>query len=541
MEWFNNRNVKTKLMLSFSVLLAMIVGVGSLAIASLSSANGRIKTLYQDDLTGAIMVDNILMDRYNMAKANRDALLNMIDPQKVSEDEKAIHVALADLHKNLEGADRHFYLPQGKAYLAEMAAGLPVYESANRMMVEAVRAKDLTKAKAGLVAVAKAGKPISDAGEKARALTLKVAADASALDDLQYSRSRVIVMVACGVSMLLAVSLSLILAGGISDPLQRAVLTLERVAAGDLTVSLDVQTEEEVGRMAAALNAALGKLRSTLQTVTDTAVSVSASSQELASAADALASGSQEQAASLEETSASLEEITATVRQSADSARQANQLAASSRELAETGQATVSEAVSAMQEISVASVKISNIISTIDDIAFQTNLLAVNAAVEAARAGDEGRGFAVVAAEVRNLALRSATEAKAIKALVRATLEKVERGTILVNRSGQTLQNIVDSVRRVTDIVGEISASADEQSSGIEQINIAMTQIDQVTQSNSAQTEELSSTAQTLSEQSVQMTLLVGSFKLTDGNAEDAQQRGFVEAPVFSRSLYGSA
>jgi methyl-accepting chemotaxis protein len=261
-----------------------------------------------------------------------------------------------------------------------------------------------------------------------------------------------------------------------------------------------------------------------MEAVMASAQSASSSSQELSSAAETLASGAQEQASSLEETSASLEQITATVRQSADNARQASQIASSSRESAERGQDVVTSAVHAMEEINTASAKISDIISTIDEIAFQTNLLAVNAAVEAARAGEEGRGFAVVASEVRSLAQRSAGAAKEIKALIQDSLRKVEKGSELVNRSGETLLSIVGSVKKVTDIVGEIAAAAEEQSTGVDQVNTAVTQIDQVTQQNSAQTEELSSTAQTLSDQSARLLKLVSVFTLSEGGFDAVAQ-----------------
>jgi methyl-accepting chemotaxis protein len=311
-----------------------------------------------------------------------------------------------------------------------------------------------------------------------------------------------------------AILTTLLLYRQIAVPLKRAVDVLRLVAAGDLTAVLDVQSADEAGMMAEALNEALEKLRNTLQNVSESAANASSSSQQLAAASEAIASGAQEQAASLEETSASLEEITASVRQSADNAQQASQLAAGSKDSALQGQEVVSKAITAMSEINVASAKISEIISTIDEIAFQTNLLAVNAAVEAARAGDEGRGFAVVASEVRSLAQRSALAAKEIKGLIQDTLRKVDVGTALVNRSGETLQGIVGSVKRVTDIVGEIAASSAEQSTGIEQVNNAMTQMDHVTQANSAQTEELSATARTLSDESAHLMELVASFTL---------------------------
>jgi len=317
-----------------------------------------------------------------------------------------------------------------------------------------------------------------------------------------------------------AIPIALWVMRSITRPIGDAVEVIDKLADCDLTVTLDNDSHDEIGQMAKSLNKAMEKLRATMQQVTSNAENASASSQELSAAAESIASGAQEQASSLEETSASLEQITATVRQSADNARQASQIASSSRESAEKGQGVVTSAIAAMEEINTASAKISDIISTIDEIAFQTNLLAVNAAVEAARAGEEGRGFAVVASEVRSLAQRSAGAAKEIKALIQDSLRKVERGSELVNRSGETLLSIVGSVKKVTDIVGEIAAAAEEQSTGVDQVNTAITQIDQVTQQNSAQTEELSSTAQTLSDQSARLLKLVSVFTLGQGSRE---------------------
>jgi methyl-accepting chemotaxis protein len=288
----------------------------------------------------------------------------------------------------------------------------------------------------------------------------------------------------------------------------------EKIRQGDLTAQAEVTSRDDLGELAQAANAMVAQTREVMVQVAEAADSVASASRELSAGAEQIASGAQEQASGLEETASSLEEITSTVKQNADNAQQANQLASGSREVAEKGGRVVNTAVEAMAEINQSSKKIAEIITAIDEIAFQTNLLALNAAVEAARAGEQGRGFAVVAAEVRNLAQRSATAAKEIKGLIQDSVRKVEGGSELVNQSGQTLNEIVTSVKRVTDIVAEIAAASREQSAGIDQVNKAVTQMDQVTQSNASQTEELNATAEGLASQAQQLQALVGRFKL---------------------------
>jgi methyl-accepting chemotaxis protein len=309
---------------------------------------------------------------------------------------------------------------------------------------------------------------------------------------------------------------SVLVARSITRPLKRALATLQAVADGDLTQRLDIESRDEVGELARALNVAMERMAGTLRDVAGAAVAATTTSRKVSAAADEVSAGAQEQASSLEETAASLEEITGTVKQTADNARQANQLAAGARDIADNGGRVVVNAVQAMDAINSASKRIADIITTIDEIAFQTNLLALNAAVEAARAGEQGRGFAVVAAEVRNLAQRSATAAREIKALIDDSVTKVAAGSALVNQSGETLETIVASVKRVTDIIAEIAAASGEQSTGIDEVNRAVAQMDRVVQSNAAQTEQLSSTAQMLASQAQQLETLVGRFRLDE-------------------------
>ena len=346
----------------------------------------------------------------------------------------------------------------------------------------------------------------------------------------------------------LVLALVALLAGGtgtllvvrrtISRPSNRMIALAKDLAEGegDLTKRLDIQSEDEIGEMAYWFNVFLDKIHGLVRQVKSAAVQLASASQQLSSASGQLSDGSQEQASSLEQTAASLEQITATVKQTAENAKQASQLASDSMGAADKGGQVVTSAVSAMGEIDKASKRIGDIITTIHQIAFQTNLLALNAAVEAARAGEQGRGFAVVASEVRSLAQRSATAAKEIRELIEDSVAKVQAGSALVNQSGQTLQAIVASVRRVTDIIGEIAAGSQEQSAGIDQVNLGVNQMDHVVQSNAAQTEELSATAQTMAEQGRQLEELVGRFKLGDRSEAPARYEPVPVAAVPTRT-----
>ncbi len=286
----------------------------------------------------------------------------------------------------------------------------------------------------------------------------------------------------------------------------------ESIASGDLTVQVKPQSEKDL--LGNAFEKMIKNLSELVAQARTSAETIVVSASEVSTGTDDLSQRTEEQASSLEETASSMEEMTSTVKQNADNARQANQLAAQAREVAEKGGAVVSSAVASMEEINKASRRIADIISVIDEIAFQTNLLALNAAVEAARVGEQGRGFAVVAAEVRNLAGRSATAAKEIKALVQDSAQKVQEGSSLVNQSGHTLEEIVTSVKKVADIIAEISAASQEQSAGIEQVNKAIMQMDQITQQNAALVEEAAASSQAMSQQAMELREVVGQFKL---------------------------
>ena len=291
----------------------------------------------------------------------------------------------------------------------------------------------------------------------------------------------------------------------------------QQAADGDLSQRAPVTSHDELGQLGQAMNTMLDNIAKVVGEVRQAAEHVSTASAEITQGNEDLSQRTSAQAGALEETSASMEEMTSTIKQNADNAKQANQLAVTAREVAEKGGAVTDKAVGAMDEINQSSKKIADIINVIDEIAFQTNLLALNAAVEAARAGEQGRGFAVVASEVRNLAQRSATAAKEIKSLINESVQKVGDGSELVNQSGQTLEEIVNSVKRVTDIIAEISAASQEQASGIDQVNKAVMQMDQGTQQNAALVEEATSASQSMKQQAAGLLEQVAFFKVTQG------------------------
>ncbi|TMH08479.1 MAG: DUF3365 domain-containing protein, partial [Betaproteobacteria bacterium] len=302
-------------------------------------------------------------------------------------------------------------------------------------------------------------------------------------------------------------------------PLREAAQVMEQVAGGDLTVQPRAGGSGEVGRLFGSLNSMIDRLRQTVGRVRDSAESIQMASSDVASGNADLSRRTERTASHLQQTAGSMSQLTDSVTQTADSACTANQLVSSASSAAARGGDVVSQVVSTMDEIHASSKKIADIIGVIDGIAFQTNILALNAAVEAARAGEQGRGFAVVASEVRSLAQRSAEAAKEIKSLIGTSVDKVEVGAKLVQDAGTTMQEIVASVQRVSDIIGEITSASSEQSSGLGQINTAVTQLDQMTQQNAALVEQGAAAAESLKEQAQQLNRVVSVFRLEEETA----------------------
>ncbi|QJW98243.1 methyl-accepting chemotaxis protein [Frigoriglobus tundricola] len=565
MNWFHNRRIGTKLLLGFGTVCALMAAIGVFALDRLSRVNESTTDIATNWMPSIKFVQMVNIELFSFRRAELQYLLTS------SEQEQANFITRMEATKVTLEKARQKYEPliaseEERRMHEDFRALLAAYYAENQKIIALTRAKKMEEARQlgreesmrALNATAAKLQELVDLNERG-------GLDAEARASATYASTRwtMIGVVGAGIflSLVIAVSISRLIA----RPLAKAVEALDKVAAADFSARLDVSSEDEVGRlavavnaaseslaralaetgavmaaaasgdltrritsetrgevrkMAEALNAALDKMGSAMREVRASSGAVAEASTQLAAASEEISSGAQEQASSLEECASSLEEMTSAVRQNADNAQQARQLAEGARDAAEKGGKVVTQAVTAMSGINQSSKRIADIITTIDEIAFQTNLLALNAAVEAARAGDQGRGFAVVAAEVRSLA-RAAASAKEIKGLIQDSLRKVEGGSELVNQSGQSLAEIVSAVKRAADIVTEIAAASKEQAAGVEQVSKAVAQMDQVTQANAAQTEELSGTAQGLTGQADQLRGLVARFKLDDGSADE--------------------
>jgi methyl-accepting chemotaxis protein len=521
MQWFNDLKTITKLRAAFGILAFLTAAVGLVGISGLKSMDSMLEKIYEDQALAGRYLKEASGDIRNIARFMRNAIA------ATGEETDKINKEIANINK----ADQS--VRENLARLKPMLSSIETKDTFAALESEYAGWKT-TVDKIMTLAVAQKDEETKPLVEEARThgdkmevtLTQFVQQKNQDSENLKkeaaalYARLQTGLVAMALVGVLLGAFAGYFIARRIKTSIEKVLQLVSAASTGDLTVRVDFQSQDDMGVMGRALNGFFAQLHASIGQVAESSESLALASRQLSAASEQMSAGSQQQASSLEETAASLEEITGTVKQNADNAKQANQLAMGSREVAERGGQVVTSAVEAMAEINRASKKIADIITTIDEIAFQTNLLALNAAVEAARAGEQGRGFAVVAAEVRNLAQRSATAAKEIKDLIVDSVAKVDSGSQLVNRSGETLGEIVTAVKRVTDIIGEIAAASGEQSSGIDQVNKAVTQMDQVVQSNAAQTEELSSTARSLRTQAQQLQQLVAKFKLKEGRSQ---------------------
>jgi methyl-accepting chemotaxis protein len=512
-----NMKLGTRLAGGFAILLAMIMVMCIVGLVSLADINESVETVTQRSLTKERLINDwarniqtgvtrttaiaksadaslagFFTEEAATSTRNSSALQQKIEPLIETDEEKQLWEGI--------GKSRAAYLStRDRIFKAKTDGNV---ETANKVF-----SQDFLPATRQFI------DQITRLSNLQRA---DIDARAAEIEDAYVSAN--FWMIAIGsIAVVSGLLLAVLLTRGITRPLSDAVRVARTVAANDLTSTISATSRDEIGQLMQALESMNANLADTVARIRIGVDSIASASGEIAAGNADLSSRTEQQAASLEETAASMEQLSSTVKQNADSAKQANQLAAAASDTASRGGATVSEVVSTMSAISASSVKISDIVSVIDGIAFQTNILALNAAVEAARAGEQGKGFAVVAAEVRTLAQRSAQAAKEIKTLIEDTVQKISQGSGSAERAGSTMQEIVSSVQRVTDIMGEIAAASAEQADGIEQVNRAVSQMDEATQQNAALVEEAAAAAGSMQDQAAELTRAVSAFKLPGG------------------------
>ncbi|WP_050478124.1 methyl-accepting chemotaxis protein [Herbaspirillum rhizosphaerae] len=518
MKWFYNLKIATKLIATFLSVIVLVVALGIFAIVQLDKVNTASTDISTNWLPTIRTLAQLKFTAARVRSFEQQHIMAS-EPKEFDEIEQSVNKqidALLALRKKYEAEITE---PEERAIYPDVAKAIDIFVGEHPKIIALSRQNkdqeartlfrgDSTKNYRQMIELIDKLVDVNDHGADVSSRTA----------DSTYASSRMWIIGMLAVCVVAALALAIWIARLISQPLGEAVKVARQVADGDLTADIRQDSNDETGQLLGALklmNDNLLRIVSSVRTGTDT---ISTASSEIATGNMDLSSRTEQQAGSLEETASAMEELTATVKQNADNARQANQLAVSASAVAVQGGNVVGQVVDTMGSINASSRKIVDIISVIDSIAFQTNILALNAAVEAARAGEQGRGFAVVASEVRTLAQRSAAAAKEIKTLIDDSVSKVDVGSKLVEQAGSTMDEVVSSVKRVTDIVGEITAASHEQSVGLDEINRAITQMDEVTQQNAALVEQAAAAAQSLQEQASNLSHTVSVFKL-DRNA----------------------
>ncbi|MCG8987077.1 methyl-accepting chemotaxis protein [Delftia acidovorans] len=512
-----NLKISTRMLGTFGLLVLLLLAVVAAALVQLRSMRASMEVITGNAMPSVEVINQIGTDvvRTRLLEVRH---VNNDDAAYKTDSEKQLEQLQRRLAERKKAYEPLLSSDEERRLYAQLVQERERYQQLSQQVLALSRQGEKEKAQAVL-----GGESLKLYNDSSNTLDLlvKLNSDAALQEsrnaEAVYGRSVVVLSVAALAAVLLAVLAGLWLTRSIRAPLAHAVDAADRVANGDLGGTIRIDRHDETGLLLGALQRMQSSLVQTVRSVRQNAEGVASASAQIASGNADLSSRTEEQASALEQTAASMEELGSTVRQNADNARQANQLALNASSVARRGGDVVAEAVETMKGINDSSRRIGDIIGVIDSIAFQTNILALNAAVEAARAGEQGRGFAVVAGEVRSLAQRSAEAAKEIKALITASVERVEQGSQLVDRAGTTMTEVVAAIGRVTDIMGEISSASTEQSSGVAQVGEAVTQMDQATQQNAALVEESAAAAASLRKQAQDLVEAVAVFQLPRG------------------------
>ena len=510
----NHLTIKARLVAALAILAAFTTIIGISGIVSLAESNRSLRAVYEERLLALGELDSAIRAILNNQVIIAEAASG--DPARLPAILGAVEKNRAEFNRQWKAYSSAVRSPGEQALAAEFAVARAAYvREALDPMLAAARNGNGEQVKALLAGSMHA--TFGPLREKLDALVALQTAEGKQefeASQREYAVFRRVVIGLLVLGVLLAAGVGYWLVRSITLPLERAVRIAEKVADGDLTQLIEVHSQDETGKVLAALRDMNHSLAGIVGKVRQSSDTIATASSQIAVGNLDLSSRTEQQASSLLETASSMEELTGTVHQNADNARQANQLAASASQVAVRGGTVVGQVVAKMSMINESAHKIVDIIAVIDGIAFQTNILALNAAVEAARAGEQGRGFAVVATEVRNLAQRAAAAAKEIKDLIDSSVGEIKEGSRLADDAGATMQEVVSSVRRVSDIIGEISCASAEQSSGISQVNQAVGEMDSVTQQNAALVEQAAAAAGALQDQASSLAQAVGVFRL---------------------------
>jgi methyl-accepting chemotaxis protein len=524
--------IATKLVAGFIIVALIGAALGLYALFNMNQLNDADTRLYEKETVGLSLVKEANIQRYAGVVGLRDALI-ATNPGDRDGAIKRMEAARAKSLELLAQARQTLNEPTEAAALAKVDATWKADQIALdgllKLMPQSEIQPDTPVLQYLRNNVVQPSIALGSAMTELGKMLENDAKDVSDANSALYENSRNITLLLILVGVVVGVGLGLAISRSVTTPMHQAVTSATRMSEGDMSMPVNAQGKDEVAQLLGALENMRGQFGQIVNRIRQGSESVSTASSEIAEGNQDLSSRTESQASALEETAASMEELSSTVRQNADNARQANQLAQSASTVAVQGGQVVSQVVDTMKGINDSSRRIADIISVIDGIAFQTNILALNAAVEAARAGEQGRGFAVVAGEVRNLAQRSAAAAKEIKDLITDSVARVEQGSALVDKAGTTMEEVVGSIRRVTDIMGEISAASAEQSAGVGQIGEAVQQMDQATQQNAALVEEMAAAASSLRGQAADLVQTVAVFKLS---ASDSGYRASPPAPA---------
>ena len=525
-----NMGIGQRLAIGFGVVIALLIMLAALSYLRIGSLNQEVTSMVEERYPKTVMANGIKAD-VNEATRSMLNVLIMSDPDQVKPELAIIEAKNASASAALAALEKSTTDPRGQEILKGIAAVRAKFIPGQAEFIALINEDKKENAMVKFMfSLRPQQAKYFEQLDKFTAYQNQIMVEAGKAASAVSTRTQLLILVLAIGASTLSVVVAFLATRSITGPLGEAVDIAKRVADGDLTSVIDVNSTDETGQMMGALKHMNSSLTLIVAEVRAGTEAISSASGEIASGNLDLSIRTEQQAASLGQTSGSMRELTDTVQQNADNARQANQLAAQASEVAVRGGSVVSHVIETMGSITASSKKIVDIIGVIDGIAFQTNILALNAAVEAARAGEQGRGFAVVASEVRNLAQRSAAAAKEIKTLIGDSVDKVREGSTLVEQAGVTMGEVVASVRRVTDIMGEITSASQEQSIGIANVNHTILEMDETTQQNAALVEEAAAAAASMQDQAANLARVVSVFKL------DQQAQLPASAPALSTS-----